>query len=154
MDSLMKAIDNYQVAPSNEQIDEGLFLQYMNKLPIWDYFGVSREVYLAFSDTDKRAKINSYYYDMKSRSSILFFSRKMSELVGFIETRDSLLSKVKQAIEYVSEVCFYCGKCRECIITSQLQREVNRKGLKTFNKDVKWWIIDCMFLSCHVRVSE
>ena len=69
MDSLMKAIDNYQAAPSNEQIDEGLFLQYMNKLPKWDYFGVTREVYLAFSDTDKRAKINSYYFDMKSRSS-------------------------------------------------------------------------------------
>ena len=65
----------------------------------------------------------------------------MSELVGFIETRDSLLSKVKQAIEYISEVCFYCGKCRECRITSQLQKEVNRKGLKTFKKDVKWWTI-------------
>ena len=69
MDSLMKAIDNYQVAPSNEQIDEGFFLQYVNKLPICDYFGVSREVYLAFSDTEKRAQINSYYCDMKSKSS-------------------------------------------------------------------------------------
>ena len=69
MDSLMKVIDNYQAAPSNEQIDKGLFLQYMNKLPIWDYSAVTREAYLAFNDSDKRAKISSYYYDMKSRSS-------------------------------------------------------------------------------------
>ena len=63
----------------------------------------------------------------------------MSALVGFIETRDSLLLKINQAVEYVSNMCYFCGKCRVCKITSRLQREVNRKGLTIFSKDVKWW---------------
>ena len=41
----------------------------MNKIAIWDYYGVSREQYLALSDAEKCERISKYYYDMKSRSA-------------------------------------------------------------------------------------
>ena len=84
MDNLIKAADNFQACPSQE-IDQQLFMEFMNKVPVWRYYGISREVYLSCSDSDKRDKINRYYSDMKSRSSggehfiYLFFSGSLRE---------------------------------------------------------------------------
>ena len=125
----------------------------MNEVPIWDYYGISREVYLSCSDSDKRAKTNKYYSDIKCRSSagkhfffLWIFERMQPKLVGILELRESLASKILEAVEWVSERCFYYHNCRECYITSALQKEINRKGLKTFNKHAKWcsiiWIKD------------
>ena len=63
------------------------------------------------------------------------------KLVGILESRESLASKILEAVEWVSERCFYCHNCRECYITSAVQKEVNREGFKTFNKHVTWWSI-------------
>ena len=68
MGNLISAADNFNSAPT-EEIKQDLFLDYMNKLPIWDFFGVSKDGWLAISDLDKRDKIHRYYFDMKSRSS-------------------------------------------------------------------------------------
>ena len=68
MDNLISAADNFKSAPA-EEIKQELFLDFMNKLAIWDYYGVSRDSWLALSDLDKREKIHRYYLDMKSRSS-------------------------------------------------------------------------------------
>ena len=68
MDKLVQMVDNFQSAPAEEIIQE-LFVNFMNKIAIWDYYGMSRDAYLACSDSDKRDKINKYYFDMKSRSS-------------------------------------------------------------------------------------
>ena len=64
-----------------------------------------------------------------------------ANLAGIIESRDSILSKIEQAVTYVSENNFYCNGCWQCYVTSRLQKELNRKGLKTFNKHIKWWTI-------------
>ena len=63
------------------------------------------------------------------------------KLVGLLESRECLLSRIKDAIDWVSKMCFYCGSCKQCLITSRLQKEVNRKGMKTFNRHVKWWSV-------------
>ena len=63
------------------------------------------------------------------------------QLIGILESRDCLLSRIMAAIDWVSERCFYCQKCRECAITSRLQKEVTRKDLKTFDSHVKWWSV-------------
>ena len=63
------------------------------------------------------------------------------QLIGILESRDCLLSRITDAIHWVSETWFYCQKCRECAVTSRLQKEVTRKGLKTFSNHVKWWSV-------------
>ena len=68
MDNLIGAADNFKSAPA-EEIEQDLFLDFMNKLAIWDYYGISRYAWLALSDLDKREKMHRYYFDMKSRSS-------------------------------------------------------------------------------------
>ena len=76
MDNLIRAADNFQAsAASVEEIKHDLFVKFMNKIPIWDYYGVCRESYLALHDAEKREKITKYYFDMKSRSDSknLFF---------------------------------------------------------------------------------
>ena len=68
MDNLISAADNFKSAPA-EEINQDSFLDFINKLAIWDYYGVSRDAWLALSGLNKREKINRYYFDMKSRSS-------------------------------------------------------------------------------------
>ena len=65
-----------------------------------------------------------------------------SKLVGIIESRESILRQIEQCINYVSQNCFYCNNCSECSVTSKLQKQSNKKGLKTFNKHIKWWSIE------------
>ena len=65
MDSLVQAADNYQ--KPIEDIDSVTFLKFMDRIPICDYYGVTREVYTALSSSEKKEKINRYYSKMKAR---------------------------------------------------------------------------------------
>ena len=65
MDSLLKASENFEQV-SNE-FDENLFVEFMKKIPIWDFHGISKEQYLAIPEQEKRIKISQYYSDMKSK---------------------------------------------------------------------------------------
>ena len=47
MENILKAADNFQVTSVEETINEGLFLEYMNKVTIWDYFAITKNHYLA-----------------------------------------------------------------------------------------------------------
>ena len=70
MDSLMKVVENFEQKTSiEESIDEKLFIEFMKKVPIWDYFAITKEIYLSMSEQEKRDKISKYYSDMKSRQS-------------------------------------------------------------------------------------
>ena len=42
MENILKAAENFQVAPIEETINESLFLEFMNKVAIWDYFGIRK----------------------------------------------------------------------------------------------------------------
>ena len=69
MDNLIKAADNFQGSTASvEEIKQDLFVEFMNKIPIRDYYVVRRECYLALHDAEKREKITKYYFHMKSRS--------------------------------------------------------------------------------------
>ena len=66
----MKAAENFEQETSVEEVlDEKLFIEFMKKVPIWDYFAISKQVYLSMSEKEKRDKISKYYSDMKSRQS-------------------------------------------------------------------------------------
>ena len=71
MDSLIKASQNFEEV-SNE-FDEKVFIEFMKQITIWDFFGISKEQYLAIPDQEKRAKISQYYSDMRSKSTGEFF---------------------------------------------------------------------------------
>ena len=63
MDSLLKASENF------EQVDEKTFIEFMKRVTIWEYFGLSKDSYLALPESEKRVKIHQYYFDMKSKSA-------------------------------------------------------------------------------------
>ena len=69
MDSLMKAAENFvdEAPRSEENFDEALFLEFMRKVPIWEFFCISKQVYLNMTEQEKREKISQYYSAMKTR---------------------------------------------------------------------------------------
>ena len=71
MDSLIKASQNFEQV-SNE-FDEKVFIEFMKQITIWDFFGISKEQYLAMPEQEKRVKISQYYSDMRSKSTGEFF---------------------------------------------------------------------------------
>ena len=69
MENILKVAENFQAATVEESINESLFLESMNKVAIWDYFGISKAHYLTLAESEKRDKITKYYLDMKSRNN-------------------------------------------------------------------------------------
>ena len=69
MDSLIKAAENFEQTSTVENFDEKIFLQFMKKVVIWEFFGITKQAYLALSEQEKRDKISKYYSDMISRQS-------------------------------------------------------------------------------------
>ena len=69
MDSLLKASENFEQV----NFDEKVFVEFMKQITIWEYFGLSKDKYLALSEPEKRVKICQYYSDMKSKSAGEFF---------------------------------------------------------------------------------
>ena len=67
MDFLLKASENFEQV--NNDFDEKLFLDFMKQLTIWEYYGLSKEDYLALPEPKKRVKISQYYSDMKSKGA-------------------------------------------------------------------------------------
>ena len=65
----MKAAENFEKTSVEETFDENLFIEFMKKVAIWDYFAISKQTYLAMSEKEKTDRISEYYSDMKSRQS-------------------------------------------------------------------------------------
>ena len=63
MDQLLSTIENFEQA----NFDNATFLEFMQRITIWDYFGLSKDKYLALHESEKRVKISQYYFDMKSK---------------------------------------------------------------------------------------
>ena len=71
MDFLLKASENFEQV--NNEFDEKVFIEFMKQVTIWDYYGLSKDKYLALPEPEKRVKISQYYFDMKSKSGGEFF---------------------------------------------------------------------------------
>ena len=68
MNDLIRVADNFQGSTTSvEDIKQELFVEFMNKIPIWECCGFTKESYLALADAEKREKIIKYYFDIKSR---------------------------------------------------------------------------------------
>ena len=55
-----------------EQFDEGLFQQFMAKIPIWDFHSLTMEQYIAKGRDDKIRLMRKYYYEIKNGEHCLF----------------------------------------------------------------------------------
>ena len=67
MESLLKASQNFEQV--SDEFDEKLFIEFMKQITIWNYFGISKDKYLAMPEEEKRVKISQHYSDMKSRGA-------------------------------------------------------------------------------------
>ena len=67
MDSFIKASHNFEQV--NTEFDEKVFIEFMKQITIWDFFGITKEQYLAIPEQEKRVKISQYYSDMRSKST-------------------------------------------------------------------------------------
>ena len=66
MDSLLKLSQNFE---NVNDFDEKVFLEFMKLVTIWEYFGLSKDTYLALPESEKRVKISQYYSEMKSKGA-------------------------------------------------------------------------------------
>ena len=159
MDNLIRAAYNFQGSASSvEDIKQDLFVEFVNKISIWDYYGVTRESYLALADVEKREKITKYYFDMKLEVTVripllLFLVCMVTVSTGRLCLRDHLATVSKDANDWILAHCFYCKSCRACSINSGLYKELSRARFWTVNKHVKWfslvWVDDLPVLIPH-----
>ena len=65
----MKAAENFveETSKTEETFDESLFVEFMRKVPIWEIFCITKQVYLDMTEKEKREKISKYYSAMKNR---------------------------------------------------------------------------------------
>ena len=63
MDALLKASESFDQA----DFDEKTFVKFMQQVAIWEYFGLSKNDYVALPELEKRNKIYQYYIDMKQK---------------------------------------------------------------------------------------
>ena len=65
MDNLLIASENFDQA----NFDEKTFLDFMKQVTVWEYFGLSKDSYLALPESEKRVKISKYYIEMKNKTT-------------------------------------------------------------------------------------
>ena len=65
MDLLLKASKDFEQV----DFDEKTFLEFMKQVTIWEYFGLSKDSYLALPESEKRIKISKYYFEMKNKGA-------------------------------------------------------------------------------------
>ena len=112
MDNLMKAAENFAEKSSMvEKFDESLFIDFMKKVPIWEYYSITKQAYLLMSESEKREKISKYYSDMKIRHvavgefNCVFFFVFCSFYQGLLTVRRCLfkLDLIKKFLEVTSQ---------------------------------------------------
>ena len=65
MESLLSASQNFEQV----NLDEKTFLEFMKQVTVWEYFGLSKDSYLALPESEKRIKISKYYNEMKNKAT-------------------------------------------------------------------------------------
>ena len=63
-------------------------------------------------------------------------------LVGYIQKRELVLEEITESNDYVVNHCYFCKNFWNCKVVSQFKKEIESKGIKTFNADKVWWGIN------------
>ena len=76
MDKLLESVDKQASLACSVSLlidfDQNLFQQFMQKNPVWDFHGVSREEYLHKSKAEKEQPVLSYYNSMENGERFIF----------------------------------------------------------------------------------
>ena len=65
MDLLLNATENFD----QDDFNEKTFLEFMKQVTVWEYFGLSKDVFLALPESEKRIRISKYYIEMKNKGA-------------------------------------------------------------------------------------
>ena len=65
MDLLLNATENFD----QDDFNEKTFVEFMEQITVWEYFGLSKDVFLALPESEKRIKISKYYIEMKNKGA-------------------------------------------------------------------------------------
>ena len=65
MDRLLNVTENFEQA----DFDEKTFLDFMKQVTVWEYFGLSKDSFVALPESEKRIRISKYYFEMKNKAT-------------------------------------------------------------------------------------
>ena len=65
MNRLLNVTENFEQA----DFDEKTFLDFMKQVTVWEYFGLSKDSFVALPESEKRIKISKYYIEMKNKTT-------------------------------------------------------------------------------------
>ena len=68
MDLLLSATKNFDQVDQEVDFDEKTFIEFMKQVTVWEYFGLSKDTFLALPESEKRIKVSKYYIEMKNKS--------------------------------------------------------------------------------------
>ena len=74
MEKLLQVADQHasKVNVTENDNDEILFLQFMEKNPIWSFYSMSKDEYLSKSKEERVSLILKYYSEMKNGDNSIF----------------------------------------------------------------------------------
>ena len=143
----MKAAENFveEASKTEETVDESLFVEFMRKVPIWEFFCITKQVYLDMTEKEKREKISKYYSAMKNRHvSVGEFHLYFNFLFLFLLAKMSLSVKNYKEVSrsFLNRILLSNGTTgideldRKVIIS-----ELNYNKFNSSNLYVIWWRI-------------
>ena len=65
MDLLLNATETFD----QDNFNEKTFIEFMKQVTVWEYFGLSKDTFLALPESEKRIKLSKYYFEMKNRDT-------------------------------------------------------------------------------------
>ena len=65
MDLLLNATETFD----QDNFNEKTFIEFMKQVTVWEYFGLSKDTFLALPESEKRIKLSKYYIEMKNRDT-------------------------------------------------------------------------------------
>ena len=71
MEKFLQMVDQTSEVSTTQQINEDLFKEFLSKNPVWVFHNISREEYIAKSNSEKESLIINYYNEMVKGKSLI-----------------------------------------------------------------------------------
>ena len=71
MEKFLQMVDQTSEVSNTQQMNEDLFKEFLSKNPVWDFDNISREEYIAKSNSEKESLIINYYNEMVKGKSLI-----------------------------------------------------------------------------------
>ena len=71
MEKFLQMVDQTSEVSNTQQINEDLFKEFLSKNPVWVFHNISREEYIAKSNSEKESLIINYYNEMVKGKSLI-----------------------------------------------------------------------------------